>query len=336
VAQCAIVQINPSDVTSLLEDLLSEADEPDVLASRLAAVKIEDLNGEAMAAGVKFLRERALQVPGTESTLDIVGTGGGQFRRVGALNISTLSSLLTASTGVPVCKQGNRKATSTSGSSDLLEAIGIPIGLGPDEVAQCVRQTGFGYCFAPRFHVGLGKLVPIRRAIGHPTLINWLAPLANPARPSYVLLGTHNIDTARLMAGTLLELGVARATVVCGPNGLDELSVVSASKLFEVNGSAGTITERTVDPAEEFGIIFTAEPVGGDTEWNQKLAEQVIAGASESPYRETLVANVALARYTRGLEETLAGAWATALPVVTDGIAQWFQATRDFHRSLVS
>ncbi|WP_020524447.1 anthranilate phosphoribosyltransferase [Catelliglobosispora koreensis] len=328
--------MNPSDVTSLLDDLLTGEGEQDVLASRLAGVLIEHLDGPALAAGVRYLRERAIQVPETESTLDIVGTGGGHFRRVGALNISTLSSLIVASSGVAVCKQGNRKATSTSGSSDLLEALGIPIGLGPEEVKECVLQTGFGYCFAPRFHPGLGKIAPIRRALGHPTLINWMAPLANPARPRYVLLGTHDVDLARLMAGTLLELDVVRATVVCGPNGLDELSVVSPSVIFEVDGHAKSVTERIIDPAAEFGIVFTSEPVGGDTDWNLKLAEQVIAGTCESPYRETLAANVALARYTRGLEATLAEAWATALPLVSAGIAPWFQATRTFHQSLVS
>jgi anthranilate phosphoribosyltransferase len=326
--------MNPSDVEALLADLLAGDGDQDTLATRLAAVKMDDLDGESLAAGVRVLRERAIQVPGCEDALDIVGTGGGQFRRVGALNISTLSSLIVASSGVSVCKQGNRKATSTSGSSDLLEALGIPVGLGPDEVSGCVRETGFGYCFAPRFHPGLGALAPIRRALGVPTLINWLAPLANPARPRYVLLGTHHLPLARLMAGALMELGVIRATVVCGPNGLDELSVVSPSTMFEVDGANKTITERVVDPAAEFGLRFAAEPVGGDTDWNLKLAEGVIRGTSESPYRETLAANVALARYTRGLHPSLGEAWAAALPLVSNGIAAWFTQTRTFHRSL--
>jgi anthranilate phosphoribosyltransferase len=323
-----------SEVTALLDDLLAGTGSADERAARLGAVRVEDLDGEGLAAGVDYLRSRAIAVPGCADAIDIVGTGGGRFRQVGALNISTLSSLLCASAGVAVCKHGNRKASSTSGSADVLEALGFPIGLGPNEVLRCVQETRFGYCFAPRFHPGLAALAPIRRQLGRPTMINWFAPLANPARPRYFLLGTHNPQLARLIANALLPLGVQRATVVCGPDGLDELSVVSPSLVISVDAATGDVRERTLVPAEEFRMRFDAEPVGGDTAWNLKLAQQALGGTSESPYRETLQANVALALYTRGVHGALRDAFAAAGAVLAASASEWFERARSFHRGL--
>ncbi len=329
-----MLPMNATDVVQLLEDLLSGNGDQAELGSRLLAARKEELDPQGLAAGVALLRSRAVLVPGCTDSLDVVGTGGGEFRRKGTINISTLTAMFTAAAGVAVCKQGNRKASSTSGSSDLLEALGVPIGLGPDEVAQCLTQTNFGYCFAPRFHPGLGSVAPLRRSLGVATLFNWMAPLANPACPKYVLLGVHDAELAALEAATLLELGVVRATVVCGPGGLDELSVVSPSLLHFVDGAAGTIERVEFDPRQEFGVAFDAEPVGGDTDWNVALANQTIDGAAPSPLRETIAGNVALALFTRGVHPDLGEAWKAAQALLDNGIRAWFDDMVTTHQRI--
>jgi anthranilate phosphoribosyltransferase len=329
-----MLAMKATEVVQLLEDLLAGNGDQAELASRLLAARKEELDPEGLAAGVALLRSRAVQVAGCSDSLDVVGTGGGEFRRKGTVNISTLTAMFTAASGVAVCKQGNRKASSTSGSSDLLEALGIPIGLGPDEVAACLAQTNFGYCFAPRFHPGLGSVAPLRRSLGVATMFNWMAPLANPASPQYVLLGVHDPVLAELEAGTLLQLGVARAIVVCGPNGLDELSVVSPSTIYLVDGAAKTIERREIVPREEFGVQFDTEPIGGDTDWNVKLAEQVINGGASSPLRETIAANVALALYTRGVHADLRTAWQAAQSLLDKGIRDWFSTMVATHQRI--
>src|SRR5262245_58446130 len=152
--------------------------------------------------------------------IDIVGTGGDRSHSV---NVSTMSALVVAGAGVPVCKHGNRAASSSCGAADLLEELGVVIELSPDGVARCGEQAGIGFCFAPRFHPAFRHAGPIRREIGVPTAFNLLGPMANPARVPYMLVGVASEPFARRMIDTLAAHGVERAWVVHGGDGLHEL-----------------------------------------------------------------------------------------------------------------
>ena len=232
----------------------------------------------------------ALPVPtdaiGTE-TVDIVGTGGDGSNTV---NLSTMAAVVVAAAGVPVVKHGNRAASSRSGGADMLEALGVRIDLGPDQVARCVQEVGIGFCFAPVFHPSYKYAGPPRREIGVPTVFNLLGPLTNPARPRAGLIGCAFGDLAAVMAGVFASRR-ASVLVVHGDDGLDELTTTTTSTIWRVQ--AGTIDKLTFDPLG-FGFprARVSELVGGDAETNAEEARAVFGGAT-GPVRDAVVLNAA-------------------------------------------
>jgi len=232
----------------------------------------------------------ALRVPTDvigNDTVDIVGTGGDGSNTV---NISTMAAIVVAAAGVPVVKHGNRAASSRSGGADMLEALGVRIDLGPEQVARSVAEVGIGFCFAPVFHPSYRYAGPPRREIGVPTVFNLLGPLTNPARPRAGLIGCAFSDLAEVMAGVFAARG-ASVLVVHGDDGLDELTTTTTSTMWRVQ--AGTIDTLTFDPLG-FGFprARIEDLVGGDAEANAEQARRVFAGASGA-VRDAVVLNAA-------------------------------------------
>ncbi len=179
------------------------------------------------------MRELAAHVPTKRhDLLDTAGTGGG--RRT--FNVSTTAALVAAGAGCAVAKHGNRSATSSSGSADLLEALGARIDLGPEAVAQCIEEAGFGFMFAPAHHQATRFVVPVRSELAVRTIFNFLGPLTNPAGANQQLVGVADSSFLETIAGALARLGVQRALVVAGEDGLDEVSTSAATQVVEVNG----------------------------------------------------------------------------------------------------
>ena len=232
----------------------------------------------------------ALRVPtgviGTD-TVDVVGTGGDRSNTV---NLSTMAAIVVAAAGVPVVKHGNRAASSKSGGADMLEALGLRIYLGPDEVARCVSEVGIGFCFAPVFHPSYKYAGPPRREIGVPTVFNLLGPLTNPAGPRAGLIGCAFGDLAEVMAGVFAARRCS-VLVVHGDDGLDELTTTTTSTIWRVQ--AGTIDKLTFDPLG-FGFprAEIAELVGGDAATNAEEARAVLGGATGA-VRDAVVLNAA-------------------------------------------
>jgi len=220
-------------------------------------------------------------------TVDVVGTGGDGANTV---NLSTMASIVVAAAGVRVVKHGNRAASSRSGGADMLEALGVRIDLGPEEVARCVAEVGIGFCFAPVFHPSYRYAGPPRREIGVPTVFNLLGPLTNPAQPRAGLIGCAFADMAEVMAGVFASRG-ASVLVVHGDDGLDELTTTTTSTIWRVR--AGTIEKLSFDP-HGFGFprATAAELVGGDAEANADEARRVLAGANGA-VRDAVVLNAA-------------------------------------------
>lgn len=220
-------------------------------------------------------------------TVDVVGTGGDGANTV---NLSTMASIVVAAAGVRVVKHGNRAASSRSGGADMLEALGVRIDLGPEEVARCVAEVGIGFCFAPVFHPSYRYAGPPRREIGVPTVFNLLGPLTNPAGPRAGLIGCAFADMAEVMAGVFASRG-ASVLVVHGDDGLDELTTTTTSTIWRVR--AGTVDRLSFDP-HGFGFprATAAELVGGDAEANADEARRVLAGASGA-VRDAVVLNAA-------------------------------------------
>ncbi len=248
--------------------------------------------------------------------VDTCGTGGD---RSGTVNISTLAALVVAGAGVRVAKHGNRAASSSCGSADILEALGVVIDLGPEGVARCVDEAGIGFCFAPKYHPALRFAGPARRELGTPTTFNFLGPLANPAGVRRRVVGVSDPSMAERMAHALAQLGVERAMVFCGGDGLDELTTTTVSNVWELTD--GSVTASMLDPGD-YGIARADldELVGGDAAANVAIAERMLAG-EPGPVRDVVVLNAAAALVVAGAAPDLRAGLEQALAAVESGKA---------------
>ncbi len=227
--------------------------------------------------------------------VDVVGTGGD---RSGSVNVSTMAALVVAGVGVPVVKHGSRKASSEVGSADLLEALGVTIAPGPNVVARCVEEAGFGFCFAPAFHPALAAVAPVRVALGIRTVFNFLGPMANPAQVRYLLLGVSDPVLHDVLAAVVQRRGVHHALVVRGEDGLDEVSLSGRTRVLDVvvdvAGAVRTV-ERWLDPTT-YGVATAPVDAirGGDVARNAVVCREVLGGAT-GPVRDVVVLNAAAA-----------------------------------------
>ena len=251
--------------------------------------------------------------------LDTCGTGGGAIRRASTFNVSTIASFVIAGAGVKVCKHGNRLASSTSGSADVLEALGVVIDLGPDGVARCLDEAGIGFCFAPRFHPAMRHAGPTRAELGVPTVFNFLGPLTNPARPAFHVMGVSDPALADTMTGVLAASGVRRALVVFGHDGLDEVTITGPSTVLELDGDA--VRTYTVDPAALGLRTASIDAVrGGDCQTNAGLARRVLGG-EHGPHRDIVLLNAAAGLVAAQVAEELGSALTMAATSIDGGAA---------------
>jgi len=219
--------------------------------------------------------------------LDIVGTGGDRF---GTVNVSTMSSIVAAAAGAKVVKHGNKAASSASGSSDVLAALGIDVSLSPERVAAVLDEVGITFVFAALFHPGFKNAGPTRAELGIPTVFNFLGPLSNPARAEASAVGVAQLDKVPLIVGVFQTRG-ATALVFRGDDGLDELSTTGHSHLWEV--SRGSVTEHDFDPSD-LGLQRASldDLRGGDAARNADIARGVLAGDT-GPVRDIVLLNTA-------------------------------------------
>jgi anthranilate phosphoribosyltransferase len=285
-----------------------------LVALRAKGEHVDELTGLLDAA-----LDEATFVPLTEDEqahcVDIVGTGGDGSD---SINVSTMAALVIAGAGVPVCKHGNRSASSKCGSADLLELLGVVIELGPDGVAACVREAGIGFCFAPVFHPAFRHAGPPRRELGVPTAFNLLGPMANPGRVRRQVIGVADLRHLELMALTLQRQGLSHAWVVHG-DGLDELTTTGVSTVLALTD--GEIIEFTVDPAD-LGLppATAADLRGGDPVENAESIRRVLAG-EPGPHRDIVVLNAAAGLVVGGAVADIASGLGVAAAVIDDGRA---------------
>jgi anthranilate phosphoribosyltransferase len=268
-----------------------------IVALRMKGETIDELGG--LVDAMLTAAER-VTLPPDETVVDIVGTGGDHAHTI---NVSTLSALVVAGAGGRVCKHGNRAASSATGSADLLEALGVRIDCGPEEVARCVAEAGIGFCFAPRFHPAMRHAGPPRRELGIATAFNFLGPLANPAAVRRLMIGVADPSMAERMVGVLAARGSERVMVVHGDDGLDELTISTTSQVVELRD--GEMREYPVDP-KELGITSapTESLVGGDPETNAELARRVLAGDA-GPHRDIVCLNAGAGLVVAGMADDL-------------------------------
>ncbi len=307
-AGAAITQIlrgdtTPSQMTAFIVALRAKGETAEELEGMLHAVR---------SAGnrVELSPEVAARA------IDIVGTGGDQSFSV---NVSTMASLVVAGAGVPVCKHGNRAASSKCGSADLLEAAGMAIELDAHGVEACIDASGFGFCLAARFHPAFRYTGPSRREIGIPTAFNLLGPMANPAPISNMLVGVAFPSMIDKMAVALRSRAVTSAWVVHGHGGLDELAVSGENSVYSLKD--GTITQMTVD-AKDFGIArSTIDDIrGGDAADNLATMHAMFEG-KQGPVRDIVVFNAGCALYIAGLVSEVAEGIERARASIDSGAA---------------
>jgi anthranilate phosphoribosyltransferase len=272
-----------------MQEVMSGEASPVQLAGFLVALRakgesVEELRG---LADVMLAHANRIEVPGP--SLDIVGTGGD---RAYTVNISTMAAIVIAACGIKVVKHGNRAASSSSGSADVLEALGVDLTLTPQRVVEVAQEAGITFCFAQAFHPAMRHAAVARGGLGVGTTFNVLGPLTNPAQPTYAAVGVADARMAPLMAGVFAGRG-KDAAVFRGDDGLDELTLSTTSAVWWVRG--GVITPRTVDP-RELGLDY--QPLealrGADAAYNAQVARQVFGG-ERGAVRDAVVLNAGIA-----------------------------------------
>ena len=290
-----------SEKTELvLSEILSGEVDPSQISAFLIALKVKGETTEEIIGLVRAMLNASEPLSLPENSIDIVGTGGSLQRREAALNVSTMASFVAAASGAVVCKHGNRRASSTSGAFDLLDALGLPVDQTPLQVAEQVNSKNLGFAFAKTFHPAMRFAGPVRAGIGVPTVFNILGPLSHPGRIKRHLIGTVNSELAKQMAEVLLETGSKHAWIVTGENGIDEISVTGTTNIVELKD--GKISEWTLDPSD-FGIsAYTNDDIqGGSPEKNAQIAIDIFSGRETGGRREMVLLNASAGLVVAGV-----------------------------------
>lgn len=287
-------------------------------AALLMGLRAKGETAEEVAGAAQALRQAMVRLDaGHDGMVDTCGTGGG---RVGTLNISTAAAFIVAGAGVPVAKHGNRSYTSRSGSADVLEALGVDIGVPPDRAAQVLREAGLVFLFAPAYHPAMRHVGPVRKELGVATIMNLLGPLANPAGVRRQVIGVASEDRGSLVAEALARLGADHALVVHAAVGMDEVSPSGRTRVWEIRD--GGVSQWEVDPAA-LGLECDDldDLAGGEPEENARRVEQLLDGRGASVERCAVLLNAAAALYVSGRGGTLADAVRRARGSLESGAA---------------
>ena len=295
------------------------------MGSFLTAMRLKGETIEEITACAAVMRERCMKLSPKTDVLDIVGTGGDELF---SFNISTIASLVAAAGGVPVAKHGNRSVSSKCGSADLLEALGVNINLTASQSERVLEEIGICFMLASVYHAAMKHVAPVRRELGVRTIFNILGPLANPAGASMQLLGVYDENLVEPLASVLNNLGVKRALVVHGNDGLDEITLTDTTTICEVANKR--LNGYFITP-EQFGLTRCAlgDLVGGSPEENAAIAHRILDG-EKGPKRDTVVLNAAFCLYMHHNAVTMKECVRMAQELLDSGAAK--QKLADFVR----
>lgn len=290
---------------------------PVLMSSYLTALAMKGPTSDEITGAAMVMREKATRVDaGDKVVVDTCGTGGDHS---GTFNISTAAALVTAGAGVAVAKHGNRGMTSKSGSSDVLETLGVKIDVPPEVVGRSIREAGIGFLFAPMLHGAMKHAVPVRKELGFRTIFNVLGPLTNPAGARRQVMGVFDVHLVTLIAEVLRNLGAEHAMVVHGTDGLDEITLGGPTRLAEVRPEG--VELREISPAD-FGLKpcgATKLRVGSAAE-SAAVIRDVLAG-KKGPARDIVLLNAAAAICVGGAAASIAGGLKKAAESVDSGAA---------------
>ena len=324
--------LSMEDAATVMEEIMEGEATPAQLGAFLTALSLKGETPEEIAGMARVMREKALRVNVAGPLVDTCGTGGDGKN---SFNISTAAAFVAAGAGLKVAKHGNRAASGSCGSADVLEALGVKIDLPPAGVAQCINQVGMGFMFAPVFHPSMRHAAPVRREIGIRTVFNILGPLTNPAGVQSQLIGVAHAQLAKQMAEVLRLLGVRHAIVAHGQDGLDELTLDGETQGWEVVG--GQVRAWSTSP-ESAGLSSASldQLKGGSKEENAATMRRIFQG-EKGPLRDVVLLNSAAVLLVGGLVEDIAEGVERTARVIDDGAAsQKLEALVELSQGLVN
>jgi len=293
--------LTSDEMTQALTALMHGEVNPVIASSFLTALKMKGESIEEIVAGAKVMRKEASAIYVDHPiTLDTCGTGGDASN---TFNISTAVAIVAAASGIAVVKHGNRSVSSQCGCADVLEALGVKIDLSPTQVKHCVDTIGIGFLFAPTFHSAMRHVAPVRKILGMRTIFNILGPLSNPAHATHQLVGVFDPSLLDIYGNVLKELGIKRAMIVHGEDGLDEISLSAPTKICELRD--GKLHRYTIKP-EDFNLKSASLDTirGGDKNYSATILRQLFTG-SKGPKRDIVLLNAGAAFYLSGKADSI-------------------------------
>jgi anthranilate phosphoribosyltransferase len=308
--------LTEEEAADTFERVMSGAATPAQIGALLMALRLRGETVDEIAGAARAMRARAIPVRAPEDAVDTCGTGGDAK---GTYNISTCAAFVVAGAGVPVAKHGNRSVSSRSGSADVLDALGVAIDATPETIERCLSGCGIGFMFAPSHHPAMREVAQVRSELGIRTIFNLLGPLANPAGTKYQVVGVFGEEWVEAVAHVLGRLGVARAWVVHGADGLDELTTTGISEVAVLD--AGCVSTFKISPRNA-GLpeAKLADLTGGDAQENAAHIRAVLGG-NKGPFRDIVLLNAAAALLVAGKAASLREGVALASESIDSGKA---------------
>lgn len=310
--------LTQGEAEGVMSEIMSGAATPAQIAGFLVALSAKGESISEIVGSVKAIRAMAAKVNLKATPIvDTCGTGGDNS---GTFNISTCSTFVVAGAGLTVAKHGNRSVSSKCGSADVFEALGVKIDIPPGKVEECINEVGMGFMFAPNFHPAMKYALAPRKEIGVRTIFNILGPLCNPAGATAQVIGVFDEKLTEMMAEVLLQLGVERALVVHGMDGVDEISLSGHTKISELK--AGKVNTYFVEP-RDFGLqsVSANELLGGDAKYNANIITEILDG-KKGAKRDVVLANSAAAIIAGGKAKSFSEAVRIAATSIDSGKAK--------------
>ncbi len=311
--------LNRDDMYQVMQTIMQGEATPAQIGGLLVALRLKGESIDEITAAAQVMRELAEKVNvNTDNLVDTCGTGGDGAN---TFNISTTSAFVVAASGAKVAKHGNRSVSSKSGSADVLEAAGINLSLTAEQVANCVNEVGIGFMFAPMHHSAMKHAIGPRRELGIRTLFNVLGPLTNPAGAPNQIIGVFSKDWQLPLAETLKALGSKHVLVVHANDGIDEISIATATEVVELNN--GKLESYAIKP-EDFGL--SSEPISelavNNIDESLSMMLSVLNNAASSAAKNIVCLNAGAAIYTAGITDSLKAGIDKAIEIIESGAAK--------------
>ncbi len=319
--------LSAAEMEKAMLAIMSGKADKDEIATFLLALREKGAKVDEIAAAAKVMRRFAVKINTYHDVvLDTCGTGGDKR---GSFNISTIAAFVICGAKVVVAKHGNRSISSKCGSADLLEALGVNLNADPELLSECLDEVGIAFLFAQKLHPAMKNVAAVRKELGVETIFNVLGPLTNPAGATHQMMGVYRRELVRPMAEALKSLGLKRALVLHGSDGLDEVTTTGVTFVAEFDGKQ--ITDYEIDPKElKLPIVKFEDIKGGELKDNVKIAKDVLGGKKD-PHRDIVVLNAACGLYVAGKARTIAEGLALAAQSIDSGLAMdKLEALKDY------